>query len=136
MAKNTQPKTAVVVSSDKILLGVFFALRQAWELLSAATVLQGAGKFSSAYGVAVFCREEIGKSKLLEKYWEASMADKTVSAHDLNSGELRSHAKKLRAVGKALSQGMISQGLPPDLGSSEGYESSRRMHEINATARE
>jgi hypothetical protein len=58
----TVAKTVAIVSSDKIFFGVFFPLRQAWELLSAATALQVAGKFSSAYGLAVFCRQEIGKS--------------------------------------------------------------------------
>jgi len=115
---------------------VFFALRQAWELLSAARILQGAGRFSSAFGLAVFCREEIGKSKLLERYWRASIAGNPVSSQDLNSGDLRNHAKKLRAVGKILSEGVFAQGMPPDPGFSEAHELLRHIREINVRARE
>lgn len=136
MATSTNSKAVAIVSSEKILIGVFFALRQAWELLSSAEVLQRAKKFSSAYGMAVFCREEVGKSKLLQEYWEASKAGKSISAHELNSGALRSHAKKLRAVGKVLSQGVFSQGPPPDPGSSEAREELLRLRAINARARE
>jgi AbiV family abortive infection protein len=135
--KSTKSKTVVIVSSNTILFGAFFALRQAWELLSAATVLQRAEKFSSAYGLAVFfCREEIGKSKLLEIHWEGSVAGKLVTAHDLNSGDLRSHAKKLRAAGKVLSQGVFFQGIPPDPGSSEEKELLGLIRKTNSRARE
>jgi AbiV family abortive infection protein len=134
--KITKSKKLVIVSSDAILFGVFFALRQAWELLSAATVLQRAEKFFSAYGLAVFCREEIGKSKLLQIHWEGSVAGKSVSAHDLNSGDLRSHERKLRAVGKVLSEGVFYQGIPPDPGSSEENELLGHIRKINVRARE
>jgi AbiV family abortive infection protein len=134
--KASRSKTATIVSTHTILAGVFFALRQAWELLSAATILQEAGKFPSAYGLAVFCREEIGKSKLLEKRWKDSLAGKLVSAQDLNSGDLRSHARKLRAVGKVLSEGVFSQGVPPDPGSSEANELLHHIRQINIRARE
>jgi AbiV family abortive infection protein len=134
--KYSKSDTVVIQSSDTILFGVFSALRQAWELLGAATVLQHAGKFSSAYGLAVFSREEIGKSKLLEKHWEASVAGRLLSTHDLNSGDLMNHAKKLRAVGKILSQGVMSQGMPPDPGSSEETELVCQLRRINLRARE
>ncbi len=136
MSKKAKISNAVVpLSNEKILAGVFFALRQAWELLSAARILHRAGKFSSAYGLAVFCREEIGKSKLLEQYWRGSAAGSPVFPQDLNSGDLRSHAGKLRAAGKILSEGMISQGTP-DPTSKEGQELAHRLHEINISARE
>jgi AbiV family abortive infection protein len=125
--KSRHSKAAAIVSSDEILPGVFFALRQAWELLSAANILQEAGKFSTAYGLAVFCREEIGKSKFLEKHWKASMAGKLVSTQDLNSGDLTSHPRKLRAVGKVLSEGVLSQGA---------HKSLHHIREINVKARE
>jgi AbiV family abortive infection protein len=134
--KSTKSKTIVIVSSNTILFGVFFALQQAWELLSAATVLQRARKFSSAYGLAVFCREEIGKSKLLENHWEGSLAGKSVSAHDLNSGDLINDAKKIRAAGKVLSEGMCSWGMPPDPGSSQEKELISQLRKINDRARE
>ena len=136
MTTSIDAKAAVILTSDKILHGIFLALRQAWELLSAAQVLQQAGKFSSAYGLAVFCREEIGKSKLLEEYWQASKAGKAVSTFDLNSGALRSHAKKLRAAGKTLSEGIFSQGTPPDHGSKEEHQLLLHIREINDRARE
>jgi AbiV family abortive infection protein len=124
------------MSSDVILFGAFFALRQTWELLSAATVLERAKKFSPAYGLAVFCREEIGKSELLENVWERSVAGKTVSAHDLNSGDLTNHAGKLRAAGKVLSEGIFFQGIPPDSGSNEKKELVTQMLKVNVRARE
>ncbi len=136
MCKKAKISKAVApLSSEKILAGVFFALRQAWELLSSARILHRARNFSSAYGLAVFCREEIGKSKLLERYWRESAAGRHVFPQDLNSGDLRSHARKLRAAGKILSEGMISQGIP-DPDSKEGQEFARRLHEINISARE
>jgi AbiV family abortive infection protein len=133
--KSQNPKIMPIVSSDKILIGMFFALRQSWELLSSARVLHEAEKFSAAYGLAVFCREEIGKSKILEKHWQASTAGQPVSVSDLNTGEMRSHSKKLRAVGKVLSEGVISQGTPPNPGSPEADEEFRHIHEINVRAR-
>ncbi len=137
MAKKAKSSKVIVpVRGETILVGVFFALRQAWELLNAARILQGASKFSSAFGLAVFCREEIGKSKLLERYWRASIAGNPVSPQDLNSGDLRSHAKKLRAVGKILSEGVFSQGAPPDPGSTEAHELLRHLRQINVRARE
>jgi AbiV family abortive infection protein len=134
--KSSSSKPPAVLSSDNILVGVFLALRQAWELLSSATILQHAEKFSSAYGLAVFCREEVGKSRLLEKYWEDSRAGRRVSTRDLNSGKLMNHAEKLRAAGKVLSEGIFSCGPPPDPGSTEERELFVRLHQINATARE
>jgi AbiV family abortive infection protein len=134
--KSANSNTAKIVTSDKILVGSFFALRQAWELVSAASILHRAGKYSSAYGLAVFSREEVGKSRLLEKHWEASVAGTPVSAQELNSGDLRSHAKKLRAAGKVLSEGVFFQGMPPDRGSSEEYELVRHIRDKNARARE
>lgn len=134
--KGTNSIEAPLVSSDRILHGVFFTLRQAWELLCAAQILQANGKFSSAYGMAVFCREEIGKSKLLEKHWGASMSGKPVTVRDLNSGELRSHSIKLRAAGKVLSVVGIAVGVPPDPSSDDGRELFGRIHEMNVRARE
>ena len=134
--KSTKSKSKVIVSGDAILFGVFFALRQAWELVGGARILQNAGKFSSAYGLAVFCREEIGKSKLLETLWKSSLAGNPVSAHDLNSGDLRSHATKLRAVGKVLSEGSFSQGPPPDPRSAEAHQLLDHIRELNVRARE
>jgi AbiV family abortive infection protein len=134
--KSTKSKTVVIVSSNTILFGVFFALRQAWELVGAATVLQRAEKFPSAYALAVFCREEIGKSKLLEKYWEASTKGKSVSVDDLDSRRMTSHKRKLEAVGKVLSAGAAFMGIQRDPGSSEAQELSRHLLKINVIARQ
>jgi AbiV family abortive infection protein len=136
LKKSTNSDTGKIVSSDKILIGAFLALRQAWELLGSARVLYEAAKYSSAYGLAVFSREEIGKSKLLERYWEASVAGKPVSVEELNSGELRSHTKKLRGAGKVLSEGVFFQGIPPEPGSREEYKLVRRIRDMNVRARD
>src|SRR5258708_24483449 len=106
-------KEAAPLSDGMILVGVFFAFQQAWELLSAARILHDAGKFSSAYGLAVFCREEIGKSRLLEQSWRASVAGRPVFAKDLNTGDFTSHTKKLGASGKKQAERMSSRGMTP-----------------------
>src|SRR5271170_2330260 len=92
-------KTKVPVEADFIIAGVFFAARNAWELLRDARMLHSAGSFASAYGLAVFCREELGKSKIWQEQWNRRRCGDCVTLDDLKLGGATNHRKKLERVG-------------------------------------
>jgi len=129
-------KTVVPVEADFIIAGVFFAARNAWELLRDARILNKAGSFASAYGLAVFCREELGKSKIWQEQWNRSLRGESVTLNDLRLGDAISHKKKLERVGKHLLEGVFSQGEPPEPGSIEEMKLTKRLSEINVRARQ
>ncbi len=129
-------KTGVPVEADFIIAGVFFAARNAWELLRDAQMLHNAGSFASAYGLAVFCREELGKSKIWRDQWYRCLRGESVTLDDLKLGAVTNHRKKLERVGKHVLEGVFSQGEPPEPGSSEEAELAKRISEINVRARQ
>jgi len=136
--KTSVPKIKKVVplDADFIIAGVFFAARNAWELLRDAQMLQNAGSFASAYGLAVFCCEELGKSKIWQDQWYRCRRGESVTLDDLKLGAAANHRKKLERVGKHLLEGIFSQGEPPEPGSSEEAELAKRLSEINVRARQ
>lgn len=127
-------KANVPVEADFIIAGVFFAARNAWELLRDAQILHDAGSFASAYGLAVFCREELGKSKIWRDQWDRRLRGETVTLDDLKLGAASNHRKKLARVGKHLPQGIPSYGEPSEPGSREEAEQAKRISEISALA--
>jgi AbiV family abortive infection protein len=129
-------KTVVPVEANFIIAGVFFAARNAWELLRDAQTLHNAGSFASAYGLAVFCREELGKSKIWQEQWNRRRRGDRVTLDDLKLGGATNHRKKLEHVGKHLPEGVFSGGEPPEPGSSEEAELAKRISEINVRARQ
>jgi len=129
-------KAKVPVEADFIIAGVFFAARNAWELLRDARMLHNAGSFASAYGLAVFCREELGKSKIWQEQWNRCRRGDRVTLDDLKLGGATNHRTKLERVGKHLSEGVFSGGEPPEPGSSEEAELAKRISEINVRARQ
>ncbi len=129
-------KAKVPVEADFIIAGVFFAARNAWELLRDARMLHNAGSFASAYGLAVFCREELGKSKIWQEQWNRCRRGDLVTLDDLKLSGATNHRKKLERVGKHLSEGVFSGGEPPEPGSSEEAELAKRISEINVRARQ
>src|SRR5260370_35818176 len=90
----------VPVEADFIIAGVFFAARNAWELLRDAQILHNAGSFASAYGLAVFCREELGKSKIWRDQWDRGRPGESGILYDLRLGAAPNPEKKLFAFGK------------------------------------
>jgi len=133
IAKN---KKEVPVEANFIVAGVFFAARNAWELLHDARLLYDAGRYASAFGLAVFCREEIGKSKIWRDQYDRCLRGEPVTLNDLKLGDAISHKKKLERVGKHLSEGVYSGGEPAEPGSSEEMELAKRVSEINVRARQ
>ncbi len=129
-------KTDVPVEADFIIAGVFFAARNAWELLRDAWMLHNAGRYASAYGLAAFCREEIGKSKIWRDQWDRCKRGEPITLDDLKRGDATNHKKKLARVGKYLPQGIASYGEPPEPGSREEAEQAKRISEVSALARQ
>lgn len=129
-------KKIVPVEADFIIAGVFFAARNAWELLRDARILHNAGSYPSAYGLAVFCREELGKSKIWLEQWNRCLSGECVSLNDLRLGDAMNHKKKLEYVGKHLLEGVFSQGEPPEPGSTEEANLVKKISEINVRARQ
>jgi len=136
--KTSVPKvnTAIPVEADFIIAGVFFAARNAWELLRDARMLHNAGRHASAYGLAVFCREELGKSRIWRDQWDRCLRGDSVTLDDLRLGGATNHRKKLERVGKHLPEGVFFQGEPPEPGSREEAELAKRISEINVRARQ
>ena len=95
----TRIKKDVVVEADFIIAGVFFAARNGWELLRDARMLHNARSFASAYGLAVFCREELGKSKIWQEQWSRRRRGDRVTLDDLKLGGATNYRKKLERVG-------------------------------------
>jgi AbiV family abortive infection protein len=119
-------KTGVPVEADFIIAGVFFAARNAWELLRDARMLYNAGRYASAYGLAVFCREEIGKSKIWRDQYDRCLRGEHVTLDDLKRGDATNHKKKLARVGKHLPHGVPSYGEPPEPGSREEAKQAKK----------
>lgn len=128
-------KTRVAVTPDFIIAGVFFAARNAWELLRDAHALYDRGSFASAYGLAVFCREELGKSKIWLEQWNRCLCGESVSLDDLRFGDANNHKKKLARIGKFLNEGRFSLGEPPEPGSTEEADLAGAIHQMNVRAR-
>jgi AbiV family abortive infection protein len=129
-------KTRVPVEADFVIAGVFFAARNAWEVLCAARMLHKAGSFASAYGLAAFCREEIGKSKIWRDQYDRCKRGEHVTLDDLKRGDATKHKKKLARVGKHLPPGIPSCGEPPEPGSREEAKQAKRISEISVLARQ
>lgn len=130
-----RPKTKVNVNADFIIAGVFFAARNACYLLGDAHALHDCGRFASAYGLAVFCREELGKSKIWLGQWKRQLGGESVTLEDLRFGDANDHKKKLQHLGKFLNEGVFSQGEPPEPGSSEEANLVNTLSRVNARAR-
>jgi AbiV family abortive infection protein len=128
----------VPLDADFIIAGVFFAARNAWELLRDARILHHAGSFASAYGLAVLCREEIGKSKIWRDQWDRCSRGECVTLDDLKLGGATNHKKKLERMGKYLSEGVICQLVPFKESTEEeaNLALAKKIFEVNFRARE
>jgi AbiV family abortive infection protein len=61
------------LASSDLLKGVWYSLEQCGRLLKAAAVLYKEGDYSTAVGVAMFAREELGKHRILRAEWKKSV---------------------------------------------------------------
>ena len=85
--------TDPAVSEQTLIEGVWFAVEQAGRLLASATVLCDAGDFASGLVMAMFGREELGRSRLLMEAASEVRAGAALSRSDI-SERCRGHVDK------------------------------------------
>jgi len=81
------------VDEQTLLEGSWWALHQAGRLLSSATILFESGDFSTALAVAMFGREELGRSRLLRDCAREVCNGKLLTPAKIN-GRCRGHVEK------------------------------------------
>lgn len=87
----------MTISAETLRQGAWFSLEQAGRLINSSVILLNSGDSSSSILLAMYCREEMGKSKLLEQ-----LADKVDSGETISSLALDDHEKKLQAAIQAV----------------------------------
>ena len=123
--------SARLLSADDLLHGAIYALEHGGNLLGDAVGLWQRTSYSSGVILAVFAREEIGRSKICAAAWREVLAGANVSTEDL-AKRCAHHVAKLKAgrVGLTLrltaepGQGAFIKALArgPD---AEGYREAR-----------
>jgi AbiV family abortive infection protein len=78
--------------------GFWFALKASGELLLDALTLFDKNRYSTALGVCLLAREELGKSKILLDFWERAKKGESISDElvDTSIAAPASHADKQR----------------------------------------
>jgi|SRR5437899_2784964 len=61
------------VAASDLLKGAWYSLEQCGRLLKSAVVLYGEKDYSTAVGLAMFAREELGKHRILRDAWKKSV---------------------------------------------------------------
>ncbi len=61
------------VASSDLLKGSWYSLEQCGRLLKSAAILYREKDYSTAVGVAMFAREELGKHRILREQWKKSV---------------------------------------------------------------
>lgn len=82
-ASKNPPERAGTVTEQVLLEGAWYALAQAGRLLNSATTLYVANDWSTALAVAMFGREEVGRSRLLRDCAREVREGRTLTAHDV-----------------------------------------------------
>jgi AbiV family abortive infection protein len=85
-----------VVSADVLLRGSLCALQQCGLILGDAVVLFRQERFSTATGLALHGHEELGRYKILLRFWEQSMSGSPVTRHELRDA-CKEHVDKQQA---------------------------------------
>jgi len=104
-----------MITSQHLLEGSIYALKQCGHLLQSAITLFKDGDYSAAIAVATFGNEELGRSRILRRLWhEVVQGSKTLTIEDLKN-YLQDHVKKLEvaqtgvAIRASLDQGLGQQ---------------------------
>lgn len=84
------------VAEQTLLEGSWWALGQAGRLLRSATTLFESGDFGTALAVAMFGREELGRSRLLRNCAREVREGKTLQAHEITK-RCEDHVRKQEA---------------------------------------
>jgi AbiV family abortive infection protein len=85
------------VSSDALLHGAWYALEQAGRLLLSAVTLADADHWSTAAGIAMLAREEMGRSRLLRQLAEAVRSGRSMTPSEVQSA-CKKHPAKQKAA--------------------------------------
>ena len=85
----------MALTHTDLLHGALYAIQQAGFLLHDAVALYKRGRYSSAVVLAVFCREELGRTQIFLEARESSLASAPVSA-DFVRKQCDDHVEKLR----------------------------------------
>lgn len=80
-----RPGLNVTVSSATLLQGAWYALEQSGRLLTSAVLLHDHGDKSTALVLAMFSREELGRSKILRKIAKRVVEGEQLSPEDVRS---------------------------------------------------
>jgi len=87
---------ATNVDEQTLLEGSWWALEQAGRLLGSATMLFEGGDFSTALAVAMFGREELGRSRLLRDCAQEVRQGKSLQPHEITK-RCNEHVRKQQA---------------------------------------
>ena len=86
-----------VITVDTLLQGAWYSLKQAGRLLVMAVTVFEAGDFSTATGLAMFGREELGRYSILR-----NLADEVARGHSMTAADVQArcddHEDKQRAA--------------------------------------
>lgn len=127
-------KSRIVTATD-LLHGAMYAMEQAGRLLHDGNLLYRQGRYSSAVALAVFCREELGRAKILLENRKRVLAGEQVSLVSLRT-QCDDHVEKLRRgqtgfiIRWAAEQSDKIKGLFSHPQSSESREAHRVAEEI------
>lgn len=97
------------VSARFLFQGAWYSSEQAGRLLHNAVTLYDLREFSTAVGIALLAREELGKARILIDLWKQCQGGKVIEIRDLETA-LGNHGKKQMA-----SQTSTSLLAPPKL---------------------
>ena len=120
------------LSADDLMHGAVYALEQARLLLGDAVALYEQGRYSSAIVLAVFAREEIGRSDMLLKMRKKTLASGQLSLDDVKTA-CEKHVPKLREAMAATTTRLSAHHAPnvqPLFGGdpqTEEYEAARQF---------
>jgi AbiV family abortive infection protein len=100
--------TGRAVASDVLLLGALYALEQCGLLLNDAAALIEQRRYPTAAAIALFAFEELGRHKMLLKFWRKSVGGVSINREEVNGAfkEKGSHVKKQREASTSLSYRM------------------------------
>lgn len=89
-----QLRCEMKLSADFLVVGSFYALEQAGNLLFSAVELFRLKRYSDTLVLSVFCLEELGRAQIFLKNARSALKSKAVTLETLNR-ECNSHVRKL-----------------------------------------
>jgi AbiV family abortive infection protein len=112
-------ESSMNVTSDVLLRGALHALRHCGLLLEDASLLLEHGRHSTAAGIALLAREQLGWHRMLLDHWRRSVAGTTVTVADLAKGADDHAAKQSQGQRSLTYDGQRGDGLDRPLAARE-----------------